>query len=68
MGFNVSAVARTAKCAGFESLLRDWMAAQPSEAQEPESLGRKDKTFRSCIAQNCTGPVRLIAQVSIYSQ
>ena len=53
---------------GFESLLRDWMAAQPGLAEELETLVCDGKTLRGSIAENDTGAARFIAQVSLYSQ
>ena len=53
--------------AGFESLLRDWMAAQPGVA-ELDSLVCDGKTLRGSIAETDTGAAKFIAQVSLYSQ
>jgi len=53
---------------GFESLLRDWMAAQPGVADGLEALVCDGKTLRGSIAENDTGAARFIAQVSLYSQ
>ncbi len=53
---------------GFETLLRDWMAAQPGVAEELETLVCDGKTLRGSIAENDTGAARFIAQVSLYSQ
>jgi hypothetical protein len=54
--------------AGFETLLRDWMAAQPGVAEELDTLVCDGKTLRGSIAENDTGAARFIAQVSLYSQ
>ena len=53
---------------GFETLLRDWMAAQPGVAEEIDTLVCDGKTLRGSIAENDTGAARFIAQVSLYSQ
>ena len=52
---------------GFESLLRDWMAAQPGVPDELETLVCDGKTLRGSIAENDSGATRFIAQVSLYS-
>ena len=54
--------------AGFETLLRDWMATQPGVAEELDTLVCDGKTLRGSIAENDTGTARFIAQVSLYSQ
>jgi len=43
---------------GFETLLRDWMAAQPGVAEELETLVCDGKTLRGSIAENDTGAAR----------
>ena len=53
---------------GFETLLCDWMAAQPGVAKELDTLVSDGKTMRGSIAENSSGAVRFIAQVSHYSQ
>ena len=53
---------------GFETLLRDWMAAQPGVAEELDTLMCDGKILRGSIAQNNSGAARFIAQVSLYSQ
>jgi len=53
---------------GFETLLREWMAAQPGVAEELDTLVCDGKTLRGSIAENDTGAARFIAQVSLYSQ
>jgi hypothetical protein len=54
---------------GFETLLRDWMAAQPGVAEETDTLVCDGKTLRrGSIAENDSGAERFIAQVSLYSQ
>ena len=52
----------------FETLLRDWMVAQPGVAGELDTLVCDGKTLRGSIAENDTGAARFIAQVSLYSQ
>ncbi|MFM9100932.1 MAG: ISAs1 family transposase [Cyanobium sp.] len=53
---------------GFETLLRDWMAAQPGVAEELDTLVCDGKSLRGSIAENDTGAERFIAQVRLYSQ
>jgi hypothetical protein len=53
---------------GFETLLRDWVAAQPGVAEELDSLVCDGKTLRGSIAENASGAAAFIAQVSLYSQ
>jgi hypothetical protein len=53
---------------GFESLLRDWMEAQPGVTEELDTLVCDGKTLRGSIAENNSGAARFIAQVSLYSQ
>ena len=43
---------------GFESLLCDWMAAQPGVAEETGTLVCDGKTLRGSIAENDTGVAR----------
>jgi len=54
--------------AGFETLLRDWMAAQPGVAEELDTLVCDGKTLRGSIDATASGAARFIAQVSLYSQ
>ena len=54
--------------AGFETLLRDWMAAQLGVNEELDTLVCDGKTLRGSIAENDTCAARFIAQVSLYSQ
>ena len=54
--------------AGFEILLRDWMAAQPGVAEELDTLVCDGKTLRGSIEENASGAAKFIAQVSLYSQ
>ncbi|MGL6134261.1 MAG: hypothetical protein ACRC1L_08760, partial [Prochlorococcaceae cyanobacterium] len=54
--------------AGFETLLRDWMAAQPGVAEELDTLVCDGKTLRGSIDETASGAARFIAQVSLYSQ
>jgi len=53
---------------GFESLLRDWMSAQPGVTEELDTLVCDGKTLRGSITENDTGAARFIAQVSLYSR
>jgi hypothetical protein len=53
---------------GFETLLRDWMAAQPGVAEELDTLVCDGKTLWGSIAENASGAATCIAQVSLYSQ
>ena len=53
--------------AGFESLLRGWMAAQPGVA-ELDTLVCDGKTLRGSIAETDSGAMKFIAQVSLYSE
>ena len=53
---------------GFETLLRDWMAAQPGVAEELDTLVCDGKTLRGSIAESASGAARFSAQVSLYSQ
>ena len=53
---------------GFESLLREWMSAQPGVTEELDTLVCDGKTLRGSIAENENGAARFIAQVSLYSQ
>ncbi len=50
---------------GFETLLRDWMEAQPGVADALETLVCDGKTLRGSIAENDTGASRFIVQVSL---
>jgi hypothetical protein len=54
--------------AGFESLLRDWMAAQPGVAEGLDTLVCDGKTLRGSIDETSSGAAVFIAQVSLYSQ
>lgn len=53
---------------GFETLLRDWMAAQPGVNEELDTLVCDGKTLRGSIAQTDSAAAKFIAQVSLYSQ
>ena len=53
---------------GFETLLCDWMAAQPGVAEELDTLVCDGKTLRGSIAQNASGAATFIAQLSLYAQ
>jgi hypothetical protein len=53
--------------AGFESLLRGWMTAQPGVA-ELDTLVCDGKTLRGSIAETYSGAAKFIAQVSLYSE
>ncbi|MFM7549750.1 MAG: ISAs1 family transposase [Cyanobacteriota bacterium] len=53
--------------AGFESLLRGWMMAQPGVA-ELDTLVCDGKTLSSSIAETDSGAAKFIAQVSLYSE
>jgi hypothetical protein len=53
---------------GFETLLRDWMAAQPGVTEALDTLVCDGKTLRGSIAENETGAARFIAQLSLYSK
>ena len=52
----------------FETLLREWMAAQPGVAEVLDTLVCDGKTLRGSIAENSSGAATFIAQVSLYSQ
>ena len=52
---------------GFEALLQQWMAAQPGVTDTVDTLVCDGKTLRGSIAENVSGAVRFIAQVSLYS-
>jgi hypothetical protein len=54
--------------AGFETLLRDWMAAQAGVAEGLDTLVCDGKTLRGSIAETASGASKFIAQVSLYSQ
>jgi hypothetical protein len=54
--------------AGFETLLRQWMSAQPGVAEGLETLVCDGKTLRGSIADTDSGAAIFIAQVSLYSQ
>ncbi len=54
--------------AGFETLLRDWMASQPGVAERLDNLVCDGKTLRGSIAKTASGAAMFIAQVSLYSQ
>ena len=53
---------------GFETLLRQWMSAQPGVAERLETLVCDGKTLRGSIAETDSGAATFIAQVSLYSQ
>ena len=50
---------------GFETLLRQWISAQPGVAEGRETLVCDGKTLRGFIAQTDSGAARFIAQVSL---
>jgi hypothetical protein len=52
---------------GFESLLQQWIAAQPGVTEVVDTLVCDGKTLRGSIAESTTGAARFIAQVSLYS-
>ena len=52
----------------FETLLRDWMAAQPAVAEGLDTLVCDGKTLRGSIDEAASGAAVFIAQVSLYSQ
>jgi len=52
---------------GFETLLQQWMAAQPGVTDTVETLVCDGKTLRGSIDQTASGAARFIAQVSLYS-
>jgi len=54
--------------AGFETLLRDWMVAQPGVAEGLDTLVCDGKTLRGSIDETASGAAKFIAQVSLYSQ
>ncbi len=54
--------------ASFETLLRQWMSAQPGVAEGLETLVCDGKTLRGSIAETDSGAATFIAQVSFYSQ
>ena len=53
---------------GFETLLRDWMAAKPGVAEELDTPVCDGKILRGTIAENVSGAATFIAHVSLYSQ
>ena len=53
--------------AGFESLLRNWMTAQPG-VTDLDALVCDGKTLRGSIAETDSGAAKFIAQVSLYSK
>ena len=53
---------------GFETLLRDWKAAQPGVADALDTVVCDGQALRCSIAENDTGAAHLIAQLSLYSQ
>ena len=53
--------------AGFDSLLRGWMTAQPGVV-ELDTLVCDGKTPRGSIAKTDSGAMKFIAQVSLYSE
>ena len=52
---------------GFETLLQQWIAAQPGVTDTVDTLVCDGKTLRGSIAETATGAARFIAQVSLYS-
>ncbi|MBM5816968.1 MAG: ISAs1 family transposase [Cyanobacteria bacterium K_Offshore_surface_m2_239] len=53
---------------GFETLLRDWMAAQPGAAAELDTLVCDGKTLRGSIDETPSSAARFIAQEGLHSQ
>jgi hypothetical protein len=53
--------------AGFESLLRNWMTAQPG-VTDLDALVCDGKTLWGSIAETDSGAAKFIAQVSLYSK
>ncbi len=51
---------------GFKALLQQWMAAQPGVTDTVDTLVCDGKTLRGSIAENASGAVSFIAQVSLY--
>ena len=52
---------------GVESLLQQWIAAQPGVPEVVDTLVCDGKTLRGSIAENASGAARFMAQVSLYS-
>jgi len=52
---------------GFDTLLQQWMAAQPGVTESVDTLVCDGKTLRGSIDQTASGAARFIAQVSLYS-
>ena len=52
---------------GFESLLQQWMLAQPGVTDTVDTLVCDGRTLRGSIAETASGAARFIAQVSLYS-
>jgi hypothetical protein len=52
---------------GFETLLQQWMAAQPGVTETVDTLVTVGKTLRGSIDESASGAARFIAQVSLYS-
>jgi hypothetical protein len=52
---------------GFEGLLQTWMNAQIGDREAVDTLVCDGKTLRGSIAENASGAVHFIAQVSLYS-
>jgi len=50
----------------FESLLLQWMAAQPGVSESNDTLVCNGKTLRGSIAKNASGAKRSIDQVRLY--
>ena len=51
---------------GFDTLLQQWMAAQPGVTESVDTLVCDGKTLRGSIDQTASGAARFIAQVSLY--
>ena len=52
---------------GFEGLMQQWMAAQHGVTETVDTLVCDGKILRGSIDETASGAVRLIAQVSLYS-
>ena len=50
---------------GFETLLRDWIAAQPCLTEDLDTLVCDGKTLRGSIDETASGAARFMAQVSL---
>ena len=52
---------------GFETLLRDWMAAESGVAEGLQTLVWDGKTLLGSIAEGASGAAQFVSQVSLYS-